>query len=365
MLPVFQAPELPEHHAATRARMRAGFEVIPHALRGLACWFVAGDTKQPRLVTSPAYPGNTARLVGAGTFAEAVAAFHKYPIVNDLNAAGHFHYVLGVGVVTQEHEGILSIDFDSYKGDQNTEHAREFYRIQNETLRRLYRAGAYIERSMSGKGWHAYMHGRLPRGEASYRAAHPHCGIEFFAHGQFIVVTGDRTGLPPWQPDSPLPNSQTFVDGMMDQFIRDFGKGASLEALDANAGPTTAHDRRMDMTDDEVVAKLCTSALSKAWYNGEKWKPNEDWSGTTYFLLGELDKITGDPDQVHRILMRSPRLCRAGTSIKGEDRAARTSRIFRQEFAKSRASNNAHMPGVLERREHGRMMAAALGIQPI
>lgn len=117
---------------------------------------------------------------------------------------------------------------------------------------------------------------------------------------------------------------------------------------------TAEYGRSLDLTDAQVIAKL--SAKYQAAYRGELRDPDGGTDKTMFYLLSDLDKISGSVQQVYRILMTSPFVMHAGKSPSGNDRYARMVRRFEKEFAKCRGDNNR----LLQQRESVRELAERL-----
>jgi hypothetical protein len=114
------------------------------------------------------------------------------------------------------------------------------------------------------------------------------------------------------------------------------------------------------MTDDEVVEFAndnIAGFLDR--YSNIRIK---DWSEEHRNLVGDLDKVSGDPEQVQRIVHRSP-LVQLALPRGGETRAAKSERVFADHLAGVRA-HYAHMEFPYQANPyfvaHGRQVAAAL-----
>ncbi len=193
--------------------------------------------------------------------------------------------------------------------------------------------GAYVERSSSGKGWHIAVRGTF----VAYKYE-----IGWFGHiirqDQHIHMTGDRVA------GGDLVLAQTAVDELIG-FLLQRSAIRELKEPDrshAALGLLETYGRRLDLTDAEAVARLrlinkrSFEALHSRNFGG-------DWSAITWQIIGDLDRVTGDPEQVSRILFGSERLRFAGTSKDRVDRYRRTSDDFNYILAKARVRNDEKM----------------------
>lgn len=192
--------------------------------------------------------------------------------------------------------------------------------------------GAYVEASSSGEGRHIIVRGTF----AAYKYA-----IGWFGHiirqDSHIHLTGNRLA------GGDLVVAQAALDELIG-FLLQCGAIREVQPPDPTASTLDnieTHGRRLDLTDAEVAAKLRNTnrksfaALHSASYGG-------DWSEITWQIIGDLDKITGDAEQVARVLFASERLKRAGMSAGrvSVDRYERTSRIFNSCLGRARERNN-------------------------
>ena len=193
--------------------------------------------------------------------------------------------------------------------------------------------GAWAETSMSGRGTHIFMRGRLP--DPRYAIGF---GGSIYSSRQYIAITGH---LKPYSGRDVPYNTAALLEliGWLKRIdvIRAVQNQPQGETT---IEPSEGLGRRLDLTDDQVVAILPKiNKLSLAWMMGRPGK-HGDWSKDCFALIGDLDKISGSPEQVKRILLASPRLQNPGPGGNGKrDRRERTIALFDRELAKCRGSN--------------------------
>ncbi|RWE86942.1 hypothetical protein [Mesorhizobium sp.] len=186
--------------------------------------------------------------------------------------------------------------------------------------------GAWIERSNSGRGWHIFVFGTTP--EAKY-AIGPFGHIYRVGH---VHMTGD---VHP-QSASAIPHAQAALDELITFALsRVLIKPIAVNAGGDDAPVCELNGRRIDLTDSQCVEAL--SSFGRRLFNGETPR---NWSDDTYLLILDLDKITGNPNQIWRVLASSPRMRNAGTAANGADRFVRTQDQFGVMLAKARAKND-------------------------
>lgn len=191
----------------------------------------------------------------------------------------------GIGLVLRG-SGMICIDYDDHAGDDP-----EAVRLGGEVLAELLSTHpTYAEYSISGKGRHLFYHGVLPW-ERTTGAIEP-LNWEIYSQ-QFIAITGNQVigSYPGVAPGQHIIDSWRIPEPV-------FGA--------PTVGPTVALGRAMNLTDAEVVQtlmlrrnhsfKLLSSSADFSPKRGKCWLD----------IVGDLDKITGDPAQIDRIIRKSP-----------------------------------------------------------
>lgn len=273
---------------------------------------------------------------------------------DDLRAAPANEYFVGPGFFITPEDDIVCIDLDNptrtlpktwWWAEATPEVQAERLSAAHQFMNRIYRwaceVGAWMETSMSGNGVHIFVRGHMPfpRYELAF-------GGSFYGARQFVALTGRR--LPGSGRDLPLVGDALpalMVDLERRGVLR--GKAERLTSALSVLGRTTELGRRLDLTDAEVVAMLLR--INRHSYRFLMAGPGRkgNWSEDYLDLLGDLDKISGDPEQVKRILIESPCLENAGFTDRGRDRNERCIRRFDEELTLSRERNQP----VLEERE--------------
>lgn len=226
-------------------------------------------------------------------------------------------------------------------------------------MNRIYRwaceVGAWMETSMSGNGAHIFVRGRMlfPRYELAF-------GGSVYGARQYVALTGRK--LPGSGADLP------FAESALIALLADLTKRGVLKSVAVQEGGpsmlerTTELGRRLDLTDAEVIAiLLTTNKHSHRFLHGGPGRKG-NWSEDYRDLLGDLDKISGDPEQVKRILFGSPCLLNAGFServdrdgrvIQITERMPMRLRLFDEQLASCRTGNRSK----LEERQYLRELA--------
>lgn len=184
--------------------------------------------------------------------------------------------------------------------------------------------GAWIERSSSGKAVHIFVLGSTP--EPKYR-------INVFGH---ILTTGNvhMTGDLHSRSCASIPRADVALRALIGELVRndiarpEIPDGSGTIMPPVRMGP--------NLTDEQCIGQLNPRMLDVL--NGGTI-PGVSWTRTTYRLILDLDKITGDPQQVERIVMRSPRLRNPGRDGRGQCRVQKVSKLFGIMLNKARAKN--------------------------
>jgi hypothetical protein len=183
---------------------------------------------------------------------------------------------------------------------------------------------SYTEISGSGTGLHVVMLGTVsdsgpkrPRG----------IGFEIYSRVRYVRLTGNGGGV--------ITDGQHWIDHFQQHFKKaDISDDVTLEVTENGY-------RKVDWTDDQVL-KFAWAEIdgfaeryNKVWTAGCGW----DWSELWVRLMGDLDSITGDPEQVRRIVLGSP-LVRLSHPKQGETRDNKVRRLWSKEFPRVRAKFN-------------------------
>lgn len=291
------------------------FNNIPVELRELPQWVVwrsenrgNGATKIPYNAWSPRYRANP---TDPGTWSEFEVALKA--VQNDPN--------LGLGFVFTANDPFIGWDFDALEkvSEEGTNRA-----IRQQIETDLLAMGSYREYSPSGKGLHIIAKGDL-RGQGDARVVRA-LQIELYANGRFFTMTGNTPGEP-----LPIVDMQQGVDDFLSAFPKsDMSRYEEIELLE-----TTANGRRLDLPDDKVVEFLLNNMTG--FHNRYNGIEITDWSRSHRDLIGDVDKVTGDPEQVKRIVHSSPLVANGGAK-NGETRIAKSERIFSTQLAEVRSA---------------------------
>lgn len=274
------------------------FGNIPQALHDVDNWFVWREepgkngkpTKVPYHVREPGQYANVAR---PETWGRSVDAFQMLPSM----ILGHEWTRHGLGFAITEELGLICIDLDNPDKCANPDNAR----IVHEKLLEIF-AGTYIEASPSGTGWHIWFYGKLPEGRRSLTLK-AKASIEAYATGRYMSVTG--------KPTTQSGPAIIAMPNALEQFVaimRTINGGALpaevIEAADITDQNTDDLGRRLDMTDQEVFADA--KKRNAKFMDAAEGKLSPDRSENALVVVGDLDKITGDVDQILRMLEKTP-----------------------------------------------------------
>ncbi len=192
--------------------------------------------------------------------------------------------LIGIGLVLNG-TGLICLDYDDHEGDK-----AEAVALGGEFIADiLAQCQTYAETSVQGKGQHVFYRATLPHGLTNGTLQALSTAI--YAR-RFIAITGNTIGWP-----QPIADGQALVDSW------------NLPAPAAAAGAlsnTVAIGQRLDLTDDEVgytlslwrptEFKVLISRSDMTPKRGEWW----------HRIIGDLDKITGNPTQIDRMIRHSP-----------------------------------------------------------
>ncbi|MFC3205086.1 DUF3987 domain-containing protein [Aquamicrobium soli] len=254
---------------------------IPAALRIIPQWILWKPVKRGNKITkTPVWwqqPFGDAINAHAreywGMFDQVVAAMRS-------DEQGRF----GIGLVLDD-TGIICLDFDDHADDDKeavalgAEYASDALGM-NPT---------YAERSLQGGGRHLFYRATLPHDRVG--GVIEQLNLEIYAR-QFIAITGNA--LPGSTHD--VRNGQSLVDSW------------NLPPPVASVGSqvaTTSLGRALDLSDADVIQTLMVRRHSTFMLLSSQ-NDFADRSDTFMKIVGDLDKITGDPKQIDRIIRKSP-----------------------------------------------------------
>lgn len=287
------------------------FMNIPAELRALDQWIVwrsesrgnGNPTKMPYNAFNPATRASPVDPATWADFETALAACKKNP-----------H--LGLGFVFTANDPYVGIDIDALE-----KVAVDIQGNRQQLATHLLRGASYTEASPSGKGHHIICRGTLATSAHVVRSMQ----IEMYAHSRFFTMTGKVAGEP-----LPINDMQTDLDGFQNAFPKsDLSEYEEVELIE-----TIANGRRLDMSDEEVYNFALNNV--SGFYNRYNGIEIKDWSAEHRNLVGDFDKITGNPEQVRKLVWNSP-LVQEGGAKNGETRPHKSTRLFAQHLAEVRA----------------------------
>ncbi|QWY83312.1 DNA primase protein [Rhizobium phage RHph_X3_2] len=293
--------------------MASNYHLIPAELQALPQWVVWRAVELPggRMTKplyqpkNPQYKASVLKRDTWGTFEEAVNATIWYP------DAAH-----GIGFVFTAEDDYFGLDIDD-EAEVAPEHLsqrREFVAaVQNNMF-------TYCERSPSGKGLHY-----IGRGKANFKGRRSTAlKIELYAKDRFFTMTGE----------------QINEHGITDQqpFLNAFFANYSEELEDMTLLDTTT-ERSLDLDDKEVLERAARNPSFMDYYHARKGHMPGEWSTTFFFVLAELDRVTGSVEQVRRILFNSPLVLESPAAPNGETRLAKATRTFEKDLQRARRGN--------------------------
>ena len=299
------------------------FSNIPEELRQLRQWVIwrsrdIGPRKNMKIPYNPRTSWNRASVNEPSTWAsfdEAVAAAQSNGV--------------GIGFVFTTSDPYIGIDIDD-EAKVAPERLEQFKELRS----RLLLIDSYKELSPSRNGAHIIVKGALPK-----RGHRPHgLNVELYASGRFFTMTGDLINGELHS----IRDAQEDVNHFMEVFP-DHGAGdndvMSIE-------PITDMGRRLDLTDEQVLTIADSMQGFRARYMGVDI---QDWSVEHFKLVGDIDKVTGDPEQVRRLVQASPFVLNSPAKA-GVPRLSKSQRIFIDDLARVRRDdgNFRHSPMMIE-----------------
>nr|WP_281410054.1 DUF3987 domain-containing protein [Rhizobium laguerreae] len=206
-------------------------------------------------------------------------------VVADMQSDPHGRY--GIGLVLAG-SGIVCIDHDDHPGDDE-----QAVREGAETIREmLVPHPTYVETSISGKGQHVFYRGILPHGRTG--GVIPELSLEIYSE-RFIAITGNTTSA--WRSPTPVADGQVIIDTWK---LPEIVRGAPTIA------PTVALGRRLNLEDRDVINTLRLRRPTQFAILNSPAVMTPKRGGRFMEIIGDLDKITGDPAQIDRIIRKMP-----------------------------------------------------------
>lgn len=289
------------------------FDNIPAELKQLRQWLVwrPRDLGSRKNVKVPYQTRNVWHLASVNkpetwsTFEEAANAVKSNP-------------GLGLGFVFTTNDPYVGVDIDDEaKVDpRNVDNFRALRQV-------LLSGDSYTELSPSRNGAHIIIKGVLPR-----RGYRPHgINVELYGSGRFFTMTGEVVN-----DRMTITDGQELIDGFMARF-----PAPDEDDLDpVFIGQIEINGRRLDMSDEAVLALAWQIPGFADRYMGLNIV---DWSVEHFRLVGDIDKITGDPDQLVRIVHNSPFVLEAAPKA-GISRLRKSRRIIMDDLSGVRASQD-------------------------
>jgi len=213
---------------------------IPAELRAIPQWAIAGPDKSPQLVNGKLYP----------------ASIHNSEFYDFETACRYAkQYRSNIGFIIKESDPFTCIDLD-VKDSTPTQTVKWFDDFAASS-------SSYVERSLSGKGYHIWIKGKLPNGKGKKKN-----GIELYSQDRFIVFTGDVVI------NKPIEEEQDVIDGLLHE----------------NWGESFVHTPPALPCPDQSQTESDDTIMERAWTaeNAQKfialWEGN--WQGYPEYLEG-------------------------------------------------------------------------------
>ncbi len=226
--------------------------------------------------------------------------------------------------------GLVCLDFDN-KADSDPQ-AVAFGAEQREKM--LSHNATFAEYSISGNGSHLFYSDILPADAGNYRE--PRIAADVLVRG-FVAMTGQL-----------LPGGVLSIadgEGLYAGIAK--GHATGVPAL-TDIGRTTALGRRLGATDAEVIKTLQMARYARVTFDrlcdGRDWPERSDrWC----YIVSDLDKVTGDPEQILRIIKKSPAYGNAYNRERFDRRANRATSSFEYWLKLARVRNTRNIPCII------------------
>lgn len=255
-----------------------------------------------------------------GTFADARAFIENNPT-----------FGLGLILGGRNDDRLIGFDFDDI--DKIAPEHRDASNAWRKYI--LGMIPSYAELSPSQTGVHLICRGILPNNATAYNALKIKLGIEIYAAKRYFTMTGDalRFGGRPLE----FVNCQMQINALVAEIEKATGTtcGDDFDTVDE----TTESGRRLDLTDAEVLQRARAANKKFSDWADSAWGPGI-WSDINVQVLGDLDKVTGDPEQILRIARSLPYVMKSPPATNKETREHKLWRRIAKDLQKLRVGNN-------------------------
>ncbi len=225
----------------------------------------------------------------------------------------------GIGFYFSADDGFTGIDFDTSKVHHDNMPAHQWFR------EKALGVGSYTEVSPSGNGIHVIVKGRMKTRKSVVLNT---VGIEIYSMQRYFTMTGmviDERHVE-------IKDGQALLDEFESHFR------PKPIAADVDISPTTDGDRELGLSDEEVLA-IARKSYGQSFQYDSVAAPGS-WSQAFMQLVGDLDKITGDPEQLLRLVLASGLITLSPISASGETRDNKCKRLFGYELKRARERFN-------------------------
>ncbi|WP_018275689.1 AAA family ATPase [Teredinibacter turnerae] len=276
---------------------------LPPELLELDQWIAADTNKRP---ISP-HSGKLASVTDSSTWASFEEA-KKFAEQNDLH----------LGFVFTHDDPFVFIDLDNKECDENRA------RLHSEILQSA--GDTYIERSLSGKGYHIVLRGEMELGRRNSEN-----GLEIYPHERYMLVTGDCVGA------QSIAEGQQLVNYLVGQ-------------CDKQTETPIAEVYRPPQLDEQILqsARASYRVRFDALWSGNWQKIHESQSEADLELCGKLAEYTSDDAQVQRLFLLS--------GLGQRDKAKRSDYLEKHTIPKARKIGDRERSAF----EHGKTIAEDL-----
>ncbi|MEW9807471.1 DUF3987 domain-containing protein [Mesorhizobium marinum] len=300
------------------------FDTLPKSIADHPCvlWkYETSDGKATKPPYQPTTPPTYASSMSPATWSE-------FGLCRDFILANP-EYGLGLILGGRNDDRLIGFDMD------DLDHVAPEHRAISEEWRKYILAAipSYAELSPSQKGVHLICRGILPNNATAYNALKLKYGIEIYSARRYLTTTGNR-----------LPNStDDFADCQLaiNELVSEIEKatGTVCGGDFDHVGEYESNGRRLDLSDAQVLERACTANRKfQDWAYGT-WPPGV-WSDVNVQVIGDLDKVTGSPDQILRIVLSLPYVTQSAPAANGEAREHKVWRRIAKELTKARPNND-------------------------
>ena len=247
--------------------------------------------------------------------------------------------------------------------------------INQLVLNAFIEAGALVMLSQSGQGVHiAFQCSSPDKNLPVHNGKFTFCG-DVLSHDRFVYLTGEQlpTARQFTSADN-LPNLTTTYSDVFGPLLKAGHYRPHMGGYDEHGAKfevltTTEHGRRLDLSDEAVLAKLARKSWTRPVYEFlTTGAPKQNKQGLPDVSLsirdavGDMDKITGDPLQIERIILNSAGVALNPTK-EGKTREAKTISALPANLRQARMKNNAHRRETAVKDEEARSHLAAAEAQ--